>query len=104
MKAQQKEARSKDASLRRAILVRHCLEMERMGPRPGRALLRVHASMYDPQVREYHRVPGRFVRLLIDSAETLEEAFVVMEEGLRLWARGRWSGGRFQCECGKVLK
>jgi hypothetical protein len=101
--AKLKALRSIDAEEKRRILVKHCLEMEQMGPREGQAKLRVIGALYDPQVVEYHRVPGKVISVLIDSAEALEEAFDVMEEGLRAWAKGRWADGKFQCQCGRRL-
>lgn len=99
-----RKVRRIDAAKRREILVAHCLKMEELGPREGQAKMRVEANMYDPQVGEYHRVPGKRIALLVDSLESVEEAFEVMEEGLRVWSKGRWVQGHFQCQCGRILK
>lgn len=98
-----RKLRTVKAEEKRAILVNHCLKMEALGPRQGQAKMRIAATMYDPQVKEYHRVPGKYVNLLIDSPEALEEAFEVMEEALKAWARGRWTRGKFQCPHGHLI-
>ncbi len=104
-RAKQRKTRRKSAEERREILVRHCLKMEEWGPRSGLAMLRFESLMYDPQVRQYHKVPGRNLSILIPDIGALDQSWRVLQAGMDAWMAGRWATleGKFQCACGRLL-
>ncbi len=101
--AKARRERRKTALERSRILVDHCLKMERWGPNPGVSKLRLESRLYDPQVRQYHKVPGKSINIMIDSFEGLEEIWAVIEAGLQAYSKGRFVSGALQCSCGRLL-
>lgn len=100
-----RQSRAIETDLKRRLLVEHCLRMESLGPVPGMALLRIHGTIYDPEVKEYHRVPGLHIKTRIESLGELEEVFKGIEAALQARGQGRWlaTANRFQCQCGRLL-
>lgn len=99
-------AKARTTKERREDLINHCLKMETWGSHPGQATMRLQTLAYDPQTRQYHKLPGKSLAVLINSPEMVEELWTVFDSAVDAWIAGRWQPKTacFQCECGKLIK
>ena len=84
----QREAREAKKLSQRAARIRAAIERESLGPHPEQATIRWEPRVYMLGMREYVRLPGMKIEVLIGGPEDLEELCLAIERGIEQWIRG----------------